>query len=78
MGTYTIRDGESIHTLAQQLSLESGDLLSMNNLRTSRPQAGSVIYVPLRQAELSARLQAERFHLVKRGDTLYSMRKQTG
>lgn len=78
VGTYTIRNGDSINALAQQLSLESADLLSMNNLRTSRPPAGSVIYVPLRQAELSARLQAERFHIVKRGDTLYSIARANG
>jgi membrane-bound lytic murein transglycosylase D len=78
VATYTIRNGESINTLAQQLSLESSDLLSMNNLRTTQLRAGSMIFIPMRQAELSARLQAERFHIVKRGDTLYSIAKANG
>lgn len=76
LARFTLRRGESLTSLSRLIGIDEEELLSMNGIASARP--GQMIYVPLRQQELSARLQAERYHLVRKGDTLYSVAKKYG
>lgn len=73
LARFTLRRGDTVATLATQIDIKADEILAMNGIRSAR--VGQTIYLPLRQQDLSARLQAEKFHIVRKGDTLYSIAK---
>lgn len=76
VATFTVRPGDSLTRLAADLSIPAEHIRGMNEIRSVR--AGDIIYLPLRQQDLSARLQSERYHVVAAGDTLYAIAKANG
>jgi membrane-bound lytic murein transglycosylase D len=83
VGSYTVRRGDSLEGLSRKLSVGLADLRSMNGLgNAGSVREGTNLWVPLRQAELSARLThtgpSAPYHIVKPGDTLYSIARDNG
>jgi membrane-bound lytic murein transglycosylase D len=83
VGRYTVRGGDSLEGLSRKLSVGIQDLRSMNGLGTAGSiREGTNLWVPLAQAELSARLHhggpREAHHVVRPGDTLYSIARDHG
>jgi membrane-bound lytic murein transglycosylase D len=83
VGSYTVRRGDSLEGLSRKLSVGIQDLRSMNGLGTAGSiREGTNLWIPLAQAELSARLNyggpRERHHVVRPGDTLYSIARENG
>lgn len=76
MARFTMRRGDSVTSVARLVGIDAKEIQAINRISSARP--GQKIYVPLRPQELSARLQAERFHVVKKGDTLYSVAMKYG
>ena len=75
---FTLREGDTIKTLARKIGAKPDTILAMNNLdENHRLRAGKSIYLPVRARELSALLnRSDSFHAVKKGDTLYSIAKK--
>jgi membrane-bound lytic murein transglycosylase D len=83
IGSYTVRKGDSLERLSRTLSVGIQDLRSMNGLGTAGSiREGTNLWIPLTQAELSARLNhggsQETHHVVRPGDTLYSIARENG
>lgn len=74
VATFTLR--QSITALSKQIGVPVSEILEMNGRASARP--GDTLYLPLRQQELSARLQPDRHHVVSQGETLYSIAKAAG
>lgn len=82
LASYSMRDGESLTTIAQRLDIPVAELQAINALRNGGARTGTVLWLPIDQRELSARLgrvpAAERWHVVGHGETLYSIARSNG
>lgn len=79
----TLREGDSLARIARAIGAKPETILAMNNLgENDRVRRGQSLYLPVRARELGALLahsnDAEYFHTVKKGDTLYSIAKKNG
>ena len=80
---FTLRDGDSLPRIARAIGVKPETILAMNNLgENDRVRKGDSLYLPVRARELGTLLahsnDAEYFHTVKKGDTLYSIAKKNG
>ena len=81
VATFTARKGDSLDTLAKLVGVAKGDLQLMND-RRGDVRNGESIYLPVSEQKLARLLQQERerpslkYHLVKKGETLYSIAKK--
>jgi len=73
---FTLRQRESLSDLAKHLGISLSEIHEMN--AGTRARAGDTLYLPLRQQELSARLQSDRYHVAVAGETLFSIAKAAG
>jgi len=81
VATFTTRKGDSLDTLAKLVGVSKDDLRLMNDRRGDF-RNGESIYLPVSEQKLARLLQQERerpsrrYHLVKKGDTLYSIARK--
>lgn len=79
--TFTTRNGDTVERLAQLVGADPDDIRSMNG-RRSAFRSGEPVYLPVSETKLARLLSEERerasrrYHLVKKGDTLYSIAKK--
>jgi len=83
VSSFTLREGDSVESLADLLDVPVKEIVDMNRIAPTRPtREGDSIYLPLRRRDLSARLRGFAGSLpeyeVAGGDTLYSIAKQHG
>lgn len=80
VATFTARKGDSLEKLASIVGASKDDIRLMNARNDIRP--GQQIYLPVSEQKLARLLQQERerpsrkYHLVKKGDTLYSIARK--
>jgi membrane-bound lytic murein transglycosylase D len=80
---YTVRKGETLAKIARAIGSNEETLLAMNGLSSAKSvHAGQRIYVPARAREVGTLIAHGRdrdfFHVVKKGDTLYSIARKNG
>lgn len=79
--TFTTRSGDTIERLAMLVGADPEDVRSMNGRRNVL-RTGESIYLPVSESRLARLLSEDRerasrkYHLVKKGDTLYSIAKK--
>lgn len=82
MASYSMRRDESLDSFARRLGIGTDELKEINGFRGNSLPAGSTLWIPLNQAELSARLTnagpSDQWHVVAPGDTLYSIARRNG
>jgi membrane-bound lytic murein transglycosylase D len=84
IATFTLRPGDTLTKLSRAIGVTPEEIARMNNKKDSEIRTGSTIFLPVHQTELSTRLEAartasaSRYHIVKKGDTLYSIARQNG
>lgn len=84
IATFTVRPGDSLKKLSRAVGVPSDQILKMNGLRGPNVAAGQTIFLPVSQTALSAKLEAarhataDRYHTVRKGDTLFSIARRHG
>ncbi|MEO8217329.1 MAG: LysM peptidoglycan-binding domain-containing protein [Acidobacteriota bacterium] len=83
VASFTFRPGDTLDGIARAIGIQADEILKMNGLASSRIAAGDSIYLPLKQTDLSNRLQARQaptdgYYTVTAGDTLYSIARRFG
>ena len=73
VASFTMRPGDTLNGLARAIGVDPADILKMNGLATNRISAGDALYLPVKQTELSTRLQARQapadgYYTVVEGD----------
>ena len=82
VASYSLRRGEDLESFSTRVGVDAKELRSINGLRNPSVPAGTTLWVPLSQSELSARLShapsADHTHVVAAGETLYSIARRNG
>lgn len=72
MQTYTVKQGDTLYSIAKRHGLSVAELQGINKSLTTSLKVGQKISVPNGGSKLIAQ---PRIHIVKKGDTLYSISK---
>ena len=67
INTYTVKDGDTISTIADDYNISVTDLINYNNLTDYELYVGQILRIPTIKEE------GNNTYIVKRGDTLYSI-----
>lgn len=83
VSSYTVRRGDTLKKIARSIGSSEDTLLAMNGLGSpSSVRTGQNLYLPVRPREVSNYMAHGRdrdfFHVVRKGDTLYSIAKKNG
>ena len=71
---HSVRNGESLYSIAAHYNISLADLREANPKISSRIQAGQRIRIP----DSGEPIEVPKFYVVKRGDTLMEISRQTG
>lgn len=58
--TYTVKNGDSLHTIAKKFDVPESGIKKVNNLKSGKLKAGAKLIIP----------DSKIYHIVKKGDTL--------
>jgi membrane-bound lytic murein transglycosylase D len=84
VASFTLRPGDTLTRISKAIGVPVDEISKMNGLRSPKVAVGRSIFLPVRQTELSARLEAvhsapaDRYYIIKQGDTLYSIARRNG
>lgn len=73
--TYTVKQGDSLYSIAKRYSTTPEELLKLNNLKTNELQINQKLIVPENYKEVEP-LPIFTTYTVKQGDNLYSIAKE--
>ena len=88
-GSYRIKRGDSLYSIARKFGVSSGELKNYNNLKSNRLIAGKYLHIPGREkpdststkvktAAKQAPKAGKTTYTVRRGDSLYSIARTHG
>jgi LysM repeat protein len=81
-GVHVVRQGETLYGIARLYGMSTKDLMATNNLSTEQIYIGQkLVVVPVQtsgEVKTSTSALEPVFHLVQKGDTLYSLAKKYG
>ncbi|MGQ9863416.1 MAG: LysM peptidoglycan-binding domain-containing protein, partial [Bacteroidia bacterium] len=69
---HRVRQGETLSSIAQKYGTTTQNLMKINNLRSTHLKAGQILKV----SGSSARSSPERYHVVQKGESLWSIAKK--
>lgn len=78
-GTYTVKSGDTLYSIARKYNISVESIKDLNNLTTNNLRIGQKLKIPFKQNTTSPSINNDtNTYTVKKGDTLYSIARANG